>query len=321
MSSDFAIEIRDLKKLFVTPFLRKTIPAVQGISLSVRKGEVFGFLGPNGAGKTTSIRIMMGLIARTSGSVKLFGEEVPARAARHRVGFLPEAPYFYDYLSVSELLDLTGRIFGMTGAQRRKRGDELIERVGLTHARKTPLRKYSKGMMQRAGIAQALMNDPDLVVCDEPMSGLDPLGRKLVRDILLDLKDKGKTVFFSSHILSDVEAVSDRVAIVVQGKVHDLGTPSELLAETGAGHKIIVGNTSESDEELFGQYETQVTPGNRLRVTTEQDDDIKDVLGLVEKNGLSVVEVTTRRQSLEDLFVERASAHHTIHAELRKSGQ
>ena len=171
---DFAIEIEDLTKTYIKGFWRKKVQALDGISFQVQQGEAFGFLGPNGAGKTTAIRILMGLISPTSGGAKILGHQIPSRAARQRLGFLPEAPYFYDYLSVAELLDFTGRLFGQSAAERSKRSDELIELVGLTHAHKNPIKSYSKGMMQRAGIAQTLMNDPDLVVYDEPMSGLDP---------------------------------------------------------------------------------------------------------------------------------------------------
>src|SRR5687767_6481389 len=171
----------------------------------------------------------MGLIKPTGGSASILGKSIPSREARARVGFLPESPYFYDYLTVAELLDLAGRLFGIPSALRKKRADELIERVGLSRARSQNLKKFSKGMLQRAGLAQALMNDPELVVLDEPMSGLDPIGRKEVRDLMLELREQGKTVFFSTHILSDVEAITDRVAIVARGQLQAHGTPSELV--------------------------------------------------------------------------------------------
>jgi len=208
--SDPAIVVRDLRKTFRTPFRRKKVEALRGVTFTVERGQIFGFVGPNGAGKTTTIRTLMGLIKPTAGSVSILGEPIPSRAARRRVGFLPEAPYFYDYLTVGELLDLAGRLFGMPAAARKRRADELIEKVGLGRARAQSLKKFSKGMLQRAGLAQALMNDPEVVVLDEPMSGLDPIGRKEVRDLILELRDQGKTVFFSTHILTDVEAITCR---------------------------------------------------------------------------------------------------------------
>jgi ABC-2 type transport system ATP-binding protein len=236
--ADAVIEVKDLRKTYLTPFARRKVEALRGVTFSVERGQIFGFVGPNGAGKTTTIRTLMGLIRPTGGTASLLGHQIPSRAARTKVGFLPEAPYFYDYLTVPELLDLAGRLFGVPHAERVKRADRLIERVGLGKARTQSLKKFSKGMLQRAGLAQALMNDPELVVLDEPMSGLDPIGRKEVRDLILELRDQGKTVFFSTHILSDVEAITDRVAIVARGQLQAHGTPSELVAKTILGVEI-----------------------------------------------------------------------------------
>ena len=226
------IAVEKLSKEFKTGVRLKRVRAVVDATFEVRPGEVFGFVGPNGAGKTTTIRTLMGLIRPSSGRCLVFGQPVPSRQARARLGFLPETPYFYDYLTVGELLDLAGRLFGLPHGVRKKRADELIEKVGLTRARTQPLKKFSKGMLQRAGLAQALMNDPELVVLDEPMSGLDPIGRKEVRDLILELRDQGKTVFFSTHILSDVEAITDRVAIIVKGELREHGTPNRRPARS-----------------------------------------------------------------------------------------
>src|SRR5262245_57136360 len=187
----------------------------------------------------------MGLIRPTGGSAKLLGQVIPSRAARAKVGFLPESPYFYDYLTIGELLDLAGRLFGVPAAERTRRANHLIERVGLGGARAQSLKKFSKGMLQRAGLAQALMNDPELVVLDEPMSGLDPIGRKEVRDLILELRDQGKTVFFSTHILSDVEAITDHVAIIAHGQLQAQGKPSELVEKTVLGVDVSVRLTRE----------------------------------------------------------------------------
>ena len=238
--ADLAIDVHDLKKTYRTPFTRKKVEALRGVTFGVERGHIFGFVGPNGAGKTTTIRTLMGLIRPTAGTATLLGHALPSRAARRKIGFLPESPYFYDYLTVGELCDLAGRLFGMAPAARRKRGDELIERVGLAGARGQNLKKFSKGMLQRAGLAQALMNDPELVVLDEPMSGLDPIGRKEVRDLILELRDQGKTVFFSTHILSDVEAITDRVAIIARGQLQAHGTPAELVSRSLQGFEITV---------------------------------------------------------------------------------
>jgi ABC-2 type transport system ATP-binding protein len=224
-----AIKVESLHKEYRTGFLRKRVSAVEDASFEVKQGEVFGFVGPNGAGKTTIIRTLMGLIRPTKGRCFLLGHQVPSRAARTRVGFLPEAPYFYDYLSARELLHLTGRLFGLDAATRKRRADELLARVGLASAADRPMRKYSKGMLQRAGLAQALINDPELIVLDEPMSGLDPIGRKEVRDLITEQARRGKTVFFSTHILPDVEAICDRVAIIARGKIHDVGPVRRVL--------------------------------------------------------------------------------------------
>ncbi|HEX5059993.1 MAG TPA: ABC transporter ATP-binding protein, partial [Kofleriaceae bacterium] len=232
---DSAIDVRDLRKTYRTPFRRKQVEALRGVTFTVERGQIFGFVGPNGAGKTTTIRTLMGLLKPTGGSATILGHAIPSRAARFKLGFLPESPYFYDYLTVGELLDLAGRLFGLPHGLRKKRADELIEKVGLGRARAQSLKKYSKGMLQRAGLAQALMNDPELVVLDEPMSGLDPIGRKEVRDLIIELREAGKTVFFSSHILTDIEAIADRVAIVARGQLQSQGTPAELIQRTILG--------------------------------------------------------------------------------------
>jgi ABC-2 type transport system ATP-binding protein len=304
------IDVRDLKKTYRAPFSRRKVPALHGISFSVDEGEIFGFLGPNGAGKTTTIRILMGLIAPSGGRATLFGHDIPSRRARARLGFLPESPYFYDYLTVAELLDLAGRLFGMSAADRRARAEELIATVGLEHARRTPMKKYSKGMLQRAGIAQALMNDPDLVVLDEPMSGLDPVGRKEVRDIILSLRDRGKTVFFSSHILADVETICDRVAIVVRGEVHDVGRLSELVQDTSLGTDVVLridGVDESALEALEATCEAARRREGELVATLSPDVDTDELLARAREAGAKIISVAPRHETLEDLFIRRAA--------------
>ncbi len=304
------IQAIDLAKTYRTPFRRKKVDALRGVSFEVGRGEVFGFLGPNGAGKTTTIRCLMGLCSISSGRATILGQPVPSRAARQRLGFLPEHPYFYDYLTVAELLDLGGRLFGLAAAERGKRARQLIGRVGLDHASGLALKKFSKGMMQRAGLALALINDPELVVLDEPMSGLDPVGRKEVRDLILELRDAGKTVFFSSHILSDVEQLSDRVAIVVGGKLQDVGRPRELVDRAPHGTEILLRLADDAAartaaEAIGPRAESLRAEHGEILAALAAGADIDDFLAFTRGLGARVVSVTPRHETLEDLFMRR----------------
>ncbi|HZJ63845.1 MAG TPA: ABC transporter ATP-binding protein [Kofleriaceae bacterium] len=312
--ADLAIDVHDLKKTYRTPFTRKKVEALRGVTFSVERGHIYGFVGPNGAGKTTTIRTLMGLIRPTTGTATLLGHALPSRAARRKIGFLPESPYFYDYLTVGELCDLAGRLFGMAPAARRKRADELIERVGLAGARGQNLKKFSKGMLQRAGLAQALMNDPELVVLDEPMSGLDPIGRKEVRDLILELRDRGKTVFFSTHILSDVEAITDRVAIIARGQLQAHGTPAELVSRTLQGVDITVRLTAPAAEGGDGgergltEGATRVRRvGDELSLTLAADADVDAWIARAHAAGARVMEIAPRHETLEDLFLRQVA--------------
>ena len=302
--ADVVLAVERLTKEYRTPWRRKKVVAVAEATLSVERGEIFGFVGPNGAGKTTTIRTLMGLIRPTAGRCTIFGETVPSPAARARLGFLPEAPYFYEYLTPRELCDLTGRMFGLDGATRRRRGGELLERVGLIAAADRPLRKLSKGMLQRAGLAQALVNEPELVVLDEPMSGLDPIGRKEVRDLIVELQAKGTTVFFSTHILPDVEAVCDRVAMIAGGRVREVGPVAQLLDASLAGTDVVLRPRAPIEPllpegvKLGDVHDDQVTLSAGPGV---------DITALIVKlaDVARVVSVTPRRESLEDVFLRK----------------
>jgi ABC-2 type transport system ATP-binding protein len=288
--------------------LHKMVEAVRGISFEVRQGEIFGFLGPNGAGKTTTIKTLLGLIFPSAGEVKLFGRPVTDPAARRRVGFLPENPYLYQYLSAREIMDLAGRLVGMREPERGRRAEELLRRVGLGSVMDRPIRKFSKGMLQRTGLAQALMGDPDLLILDEPMTGLDPIGRKEVRDLILEERALGRTVMFSSHILSDVEMLCDRLAIVNRGEMAAYGSLDTLLRKEIRAVEIELDAVGEPLRARLQEI-PQVTLGalnGRVLVTVQGEAGVTDVLKAALESGACVGSVTPRRETLEDLFVRKA---------------
>jgi ABC-2 type transport system ATP-binding protein len=236
---------------------RRQVVALDRLDLQVESGEVFGFLGPNGAGKSTTIKTLVGLIRATAGTVQLFGTSVTQPAARRRIGFLPENPALYDFLTAREFLTLVGRTFGLGEATLNKETDRVLTLLDLRHAERRPIRGYSKGMVQRLGLAQTLLHDPDLYILDEPMSGIDPLGRALVKQIMLELKKRGKTVFFSTHVTADVEAVCDRVAVIVAGKLHAVNVVSELLEKGILGYDIHLSGCS---NDFLSGFEVSSTP-------------------------------------------------------------
>jgi len=300
-----AIRTSKLRKVFRTGFWMRPMEAVKDVDLEVKPGEIFGFIGPNGAGKTTTIKMLTGLVLPTSGEAWV--HELPASDPRSRVrlGFLPEGTFFHDYLSAREFLDFHGALLGIPRDVRRERIPKLLERVGLVGAADRQIRRYSKGMRQRAGLAQALIGDPDIVILDEPMSGLDPLGRKDVRDVILSLRDEGKTVFFSSHILEDAEVICDQVAIILGGKVVKQGYLDELLGQELVGAELVAEAISESlYAELQRSARRAVVQGTRFLFEFTGEDDAEKALDRVRASGGRVRSFVPKRRSLEDLLLE-----------------
>jgi ABC-2 type transport system ATP-binding protein len=269
---------------------------------------VFGLLGPNGAGKTTTLKILFRLIFPTSGTAQILGKELDDASMHQRVGYLPEHPYFYDHLTPQELLAYTGRLFGMRSDALRERTRYLLERVGLTESRHIPLRRFSKGMVQRLGIAQALVNDPDVIFLDEPMTGLDPVGRREVRDLVLQLREAGKTVFFSTHILSDAEALCDRVAILNRGQLQGCGELRQILSLGVSATEITLENPPESLlDELRPLVFSMVRTGDRVRLEIRQEASIDRVLTIALRSKVKVASLNPIRTSLEDYFMAKVS--------------
>ncbi len=301
------IEMNGLSKTYTAGFWRKKEKfALQPLSLSVEEGEVFGFLGPNGAGKTTTLKLLMGLIFPTAGSATILGRDCGDPAVKAQIGFLPEQPYFYDHLTAGELLDYYGQLSGMAAADRARRAAEILERVGLASARDLALRKFSKGMLQRVGIAQAILHDPKVVFLDEPMSGLDPIGRREVRDLMQLLNDEGKTIFFSTHILSDAEALCDRVAILHQGELRGVGSVADLTSRSRGQVEVIWQGASavEAVRALGGDCRAT---GETVRALLPEDK-LDAALDALRRSGARLTAVNPVRSTLEDYFVERVSA-------------
>ena len=298
------VEIENLTKDFAVGFWRKRpIRALDNLCLEVQRGEIFGFLGPNGAGKSTTLKILMNLLRPTSGSARILGEPVDTVAMHRRIGYLPENPYFYDYLTPVELLTYMGRLSGLRQPALSQKVEALLENVGLAYARTQQLRKFSKGMVQRIGIAQAIINDPEVVFLDEPMSGLDPLGRMEARRIMASLKARGVTVFFSSHILPDVEAVCDRVAILNKGRLQEVGALEDMLKVGIEGHEVILsGWTADILEEIRPWCEEVRCMGNRLRLRIGRRERLEGLLSFVYSHKLELISINPIRPSLEEYF-------------------
>ncbi len=301
------VEINNLTKDYEVGFFRKRkVRALDGLSLSVNANEIFGFLGANGAGKTTTLKLLMRLIFPSSGTARILGHDIDDVGMHQRIGYVPENPYFYDYLTARELLEYCGQIFGQDASERKKRAATLLSRVQLEEKKwDTQLRKFSKGMLQRVALAQSLINDPEVVFLDEPMSGLDPVGRREVRDLIAELRDEGKTVFMCSHILSDIEVLCDRVAILKRGQLAQVGYLDELRRTNEGPNRMEVMATG-TDAETLKQHlpETEIAPTPRgLRIEIASEDEIDRVLTGLRKAGGKVVSVQPVKQSLEELFL------------------
>jgi ABC-2 type transport system ATP-binding protein len=299
-----AIEILGLEKIYQVGFWRRRPKrALQPLHLTVEEGEIFGFLGPNGAGKTTTLKMLMGLVFPTSGSARILGHEWTDPEIKAQIGFLPEQPYFYDYLTAHELLDYYGQLSGMPAKGRAQRVEQVLHRVGLRDVKGLQLRKFSKGMLQRAGIAQAILHNPKLVFFDEPMSGLDPMGRREVRDLMAELKQEGKTVFFSTHILSDAEALCDRVAIIHRGELLRVGAVNELTSAVQSRIEVIwQGVQVPASIKALGAECTVGGDTVRALLSETQQDAVIDAL---RREHLRLISITPLRTSLEQYFVER----------------
>ena len=312
-----AIQTDQLTKDFPVGFWRtRPYRALDRLTLEVQPGEVFGFLGPNGAGKTTTLKLLMQLIFPTSGRAEILGRPAGDLEVRRRIGFLPEHPYFYDYLTAEELLTYFAGLFGSAGADRRARVSRLLDEVGLGAESRLQLRRFSKGMVQRVGIAQALLNDPDVVFLDEPMSGLDPLGRRDMRGLVLRLRDEGRTVFFSSHILSDAEALCSRVAILAGGRLAASGRLTDLLAYEIRGWELVVSGLPADALRRAVPDAVRLTALDERRVTMElpKEAETAHVVGQIAAAGGTVVSLNPLHTTLEEIFVRQVQATETARA-------
>lgn len=307
MTTTPVLRVDRLAKTFSKPFTGKKVAAVKGVSFEVAEGEIFGFLGPNGAGKTTTIKMLTGLIRATSGSATLFGEEIPSPKAMARVGFLPENPYVYPYLSPREFVTLCARLSGMHGRELTPKVEKILERVGMGHAMDRAVRALSKGMLQRVGLAAALVHGPELLILDEPMSGLDPMGRKEVRDIIAEEAKAGRTVFFSTHILGDVETLCDRVCILRRGEVVVSGVLRELL-DTGTtwSEVTLTGVSPTLREEILALGVKGHDMAGAWMIEVEGEERTRELLQKALAGGANVDALTPKRETLEAIFVRKA---------------
>src|SRR2546421_2056315 len=302
-----AVVAEHLSKTFRVGFWGRKVRAVEDLSFEVRRGEIFGLLGPNGAGKTTTIKMLLGFVTPTHGQAFVGAAKAGSLAARRDLGYLPENPALYEFLRGDEYLVFAGRLAGLSVAEARKQSGVLLEKVGLAGRADRPIRRFSKGMVQRLGLAQALIGAPRIAILDEPMSGLDPIGRKDVRDLILQLRDEGRTVLFSTHILSDVEAICDRVGILVEGRLTDCGALADLVAPGARAVELVVENVPPDLVARLQQDGTRVLQRDRATVLTFRDEGrARAALAAAVSSGATIVSLTPHRRSLEELFISRA---------------
>jgi ABC-2 type transport system ATP-binding protein len=318
--TDAAIQIENLTKDYPHGLLHlKTKRSLEGLTMRVEDGEVFGFLGPNGAGKSTTIKLLVGLIFPTAGTAHILGKPISDIAMHQDIGYLPEQPYFYDYLTATELLDYFARIHNLKAAGRRDRVARMLKKVGLETARKIQLRKYSKGMLQRVGLAQAILHDPRVVILDEPMSGLDPLGRREVRDIILELKREGRTVLFSTHILSDAEMLCDRVGVIAGGTLRGIGAPDEIVGIKAHGMEILFEFAGENTA-AAALLSKATRTGNRYRLQIDEGE-LYATLEQLRSAGARILSVAQIKASLEEYFMHLIAADRAQAAAVDVSGK
>jgi len=315
-----AIEIENLTKEYRHGFLElKKKTSLEGLKLQVHEGEIFGYLGPNGAGKTTTIKLLVGLIFPTGGTARILGKPISEISMHQEIGYLPEQPYFYDYLTAAELLDYFARIHGLGASDRKERIDRMLRKVGLETAGKIQLRKYSKGMLQRVGLAQAILHDPKVVILDEPMSGLDPVGRREVRDIILELKREGKTVLFSTHILSDAEMLCDRVGVIVGGKLRGVGAPDEIVEMQSRGVEVLF-ECDHGAENISSLLSSATKTGKRYRLQIPEAQ-LYATLQQLSGAPARVLSVTQMRPTLEEYFMGLLGQDHAQPTAIEVTGK
>ena len=315
-----AIETQNLTKEYPYGFLhlkRKT--SLENLTMQVEDGEVFGFLGPNGAGKSTTIKLLMGIIFPTAGSAQILGKPVNDVSMHRDIGYLPEQPYFYDYLTAAEVLDYFARFHGFSATERKERVQKMLQKVGLETAGKIQLRKFSKGMLQRVGLAQAIVHDPKLLILDEPMSGLDPVGRREVRDIILELKNAGKTILFSTHILSDAETLCDRVGVIAGGQLRGVGAPGSIVGVKSLGMEIIF-ELAGSGVQIEKVRAKATESGANYRMSVSEAE-LFAALEELRGAGATIISLTQIKPTLEDFFMELVGKDRAQAAAVEVSGQ
>ena len=316
-----AIEIDNLTKDYPYGFLHlQKRRSLEGLTMQVAEGEVFGFLGPNGAGKSTTIKLLVGLIFPEEGTARILGKSISDTGMHRNIGYLPEQPYFYDYLTAAELLDYFARFHDLAAAERRERVARMLKKVGLETAGKIQLRKYSKGMLQRVGLAQAILHDPPVVILDEPKSGLDPIGRREVRDIILELKHEGRTVLFSTHILSDAEMLCDRVGVIVSGKLRGVGPPEKIVGVTTQGMEILFELAGAEGSASAGILARATRTGDRYRLQVPEEE-LYAELEQLRAAGAKILSVLRVKPSLEEYFMNLIEAGRAQAAAIEVSGK